>query len=58
MEKNSSRGLGAPARKRGRNFGRKARHLVLDLRVRFQADIKIKDDFVEDGGFRPFSKCR
>src|SRR5437588_11332614 len=44
------RGLGEG----GRDFGHKARHLVLDLRVRLQADIEIEDDLVETGGLHLF----
>ena len=36
-------------RKIGRNFGHKARHLVLDLRVRLEAHIDVEDDLVEPG---------
>ena len=39
------------AGKRGRNFGHEPRHLVLDLRVRLEADIEIEDDLIKPGLF-------
>ena len=40
--------------KGGGNFGDEPRHLVLDLRVRLQADIEVEDDLVEAGGLDLF----
>src|SRR6202008_3596353 len=33
-----------------RHFAHEARHLILDLTVRLQTDVEIKDHFVEAGG--------
>ena len=42
--------------KGGRDFGHEAGHLVLDLRMRLQADIEVEDDLVETGRLDLFQR--